>query len=30
MLKFFENYDARQMRVIYSGKLEMRRARHFP
>ena len=26
----FENYDARQMRVISSGKLQMRRTRHFP
>ena len=26
----FENYDACQMRVISSGKLQMRRARHFP
>ena len=33
MLKIFENfenYDAHQMRVISSGKLQMRRARHFP
>ncbi len=30
MFKIFENYDERQMRVISSGKLQMRRARHFP
>ena len=33
ILKFFENfenYDARQMRVISSGKLQMRRAHNFP